>query len=133
MFKCICLPLHSHKFKRICLPLHSQKFKTVSRGVMAKLTTLTRRQRQSSKDAEKIREACGRLFVVAMTTRWNSTYDSIVCLRDIDATGKLDKICRVIGLQCFNPSEKMFLKEFCMVCSCYHFFNILEQLLLGRN
>ena len=66
------------------------------------------------KSAEIIQEVCQRSLVTPCVTRWNSMFDSLVCLLEFDVD-KLKDLCKKLGVPEFKDIEVEFLQEYCKV------------------
>lgn len=75
------------------------------------------KQGQSATAAETIQRYCGRALLRPVSTRWNSFFDALNCLLELDDAGKdLDGLCRTLQIPPFQrPRDLLFIREYCEV------------------
>ncbi|XP_064462748.1 uncharacterized protein LOC135373577 [Ornithodoros turicata] len=95
----------------------SEIFSRPLRSVMRTCRSLWNKQGQSATAAETIERYCGRALIRPVTTRWNSFFDAIHCLLELDNAGHdLDGLCRALQVPPFQrPRDFQFMKEYCEV------------------
>jgi len=81
---------------------------------MARAQALWNLQSRSSVAADTIVDELKRRLVVPNSTRWNSTYDSVVVLNKLLDTdrGAVHRVMTQLKLQAFTNSDVLFLKEY---------------------
>ncbi len=70
---------------------------------------------RSSKSGNAVKQACGRAIKVPGETRWNSKWDAINVLLEINSHKKLNDVCRSLELPTFKQSEVDFLIEWARI------------------
>ena len=126
----INLPTHmrcgAHNFNLVASKdadsaLQRAVFKGPFRVVMAKAHVLWNLQSRSTVAADSIYAEVGRRLVVPNTTRWNSTYDSVVVLNTILETKRpaLHRVMTQLKVNSFNDQDANFLKEYVQVINKY--------------
>lgn len=70
---------------------------------------------RSSKAADAAKQACGRAIKLPGETRWNSKWDAVNVLLEINSDKKLNDVCRSIELPVFKQSEIDFLIEWARI------------------
>ena len=122
----INLPPHmrcaSHKFNLVAskdadAALQRGVFKGPYRAAMAKAQALRNLQNRSTVAADSIHAEVGRRLVVPNTTRWNSTYDSVVVLNTILDIKRpaLHRVMTQLKVNSFNDQDADLLKEYAEV------------------
>ena len=93
--------------------------KKICTQTFSKLSALWNKQNRSALAAEKILQTLGVLLVTPGQTRWNSTYDAVVRVKDIisdpEKCAKFDKLCDDLSIKRFTDIQKVFIKEYVMV------------------
>ncbi|XP_064454737.1 uncharacterized protein LOC135366014 [Ornithodoros turicata] len=86
-------------------------------SVLRTCRQLWNRQGQSATAAETVQRFCGRALQRPVATRWNSLFDALTCLMELDNAGKdLDGLCRTLQIPPFQrPRDVLFIKEYCEV------------------
>ncbi|XP_064479251.1 uncharacterized protein LOC135392473 [Ornithodoros turicata] len=86
-------------------------------SVLRTCRQLWNRQGQSATAAEAVQRFCGRAFQRPVATRWNSLFDALTCLMELDNAGNhLDGLCRTLQIPPFQrPRDVLFIKEYCEV------------------
>ncbi|XP_064487420.1 uncharacterized protein LOC135399623 [Ornithodoros turicata] len=86
-------------------------------SVLRTCRAIWNKQGQSAVAAETIQRYCGRALVRPVSTRWNSFFDAMRCLLELDNAGKdLDGLCRTLQVSPFQrPRDLHFIKEYCAV------------------
>ncbi|XP_064466889.1 uncharacterized protein LOC135378011 [Ornithodoros turicata] len=84
-------------------------------SVLRTCRQLWNRQGQSATAAETVQRFCGRALQRPVATRWNSLFDALTCLMELDNAGKdLDGLCRTLQIPPFKrPRDVLFIKEYC--------------------
>ena len=122
------LPVHTrcaaHTFNLVATvdadnALDDGLFKSMYRKAMAKAQALWNHQNRSTVAADLILNEMKRRLVVPSSTRWNSTYDSIVILNELlqKNRGCVHKVMSLLKLHLFSESEIKLLKEYALVMS----------------
>ncbi|CAI9715516.1 Hypothetical predicted protein [Octopus vulgaris] len=110
------LPVHmkctAHTFKLVASldadkALDSASFKSAYRKVMPKAQQLWNLQSRSTVEADSILDALKRKLVVPNSTRWNSTYDSVIALNKLleKNRGAVHRVVTQPKLQTFTDSD----------------------------
>ena len=122
------LPVHmrcaAHTFNLVASvdankALDSAPFKSAYRKAMSKAQALWNQQSRSTVSADSILDELKRRLVVPNSTRWNSTYDSVVVINDLlqKKRGAFHRVMAQLKLQTFTDFEVDFLKEYAQVMS----------------
>ena len=84
---------------------------------MAKAQALWNLQNRSTVATDSIHAEVGRRLVVPNTTRWNSTYDSVVVLNTILEIKRpaLHRVMTQLKVNSFNDQDADLLKEYAKV------------------
>jgi hypothetical protein len=91
------------------------RYKKISRSAVSKLSSIWNKQNQSSNASDAVQEVIGRFLLTPCATRWNSMYDSMVCVQK--NMEKMDEISDRLGVPRLTTDEKSFIKEYCSVMS----------------
>lgn len=97
--------------------LQNATFKGSYRAAMAKARALWNIQDRSTVAADKIYEEIQRRLLVPNTTRWNSTYDSVLVLNTIleNKRPALHRVMTQLKIKSFNDQDVNILKEYAKV------------------
>ncbi|RVE43346.1 hypothetical protein evm_011986 [Chilo suppressalis] len=95
---------------------HDKIFKKQMRLTFGKCTGLWNKQNRSSVAADLIHHKLGKYLKTPNDTRWNSTYDSLLCIANIftdrDASINFGIICDELKISRFNKNDTDFLLEY---------------------
>ncbi len=88
-----------------------KQYNSLYNTAFGKAQAIWNKYNKSSKAADAVKEVCGKAIKVPGETRWNSKWDAINVLLDINAEKKLNEVCRSMELPLFKQSEIDFLSE----------------------
>ena len=108
-FKCAVHKLNLVAIKDSGLALHDNViYKKIYRLLHAKLSAIWKKQTTSVLTSDKIRVKLDKLFIVPNDTCWNSTFDALTEVNDLQNEKNLE----LASLFIVNENEQKFLKEF---------------------
>jgi hypothetical protein len=91
--------------------LNNTPYSRLYNSTFGKAQALWNKYQRSSKAADTVKQSCGRAIVVPGETRWNSRWDAVNVLLQINSDEKLNEVCRALELPIFKPQEIEFLTE----------------------
>lgn len=94
-------------------PIYKKKL----RSTFAKMRALWNKQERTSLIADTIHDELNIYIIVPNTTRWNSTFQAVKCLKDqlIKSESEVQRICDKAGLPRFDKKDQAFMVDYCKV------------------
>ena len=92
----------------------STESRAVYMSSMAKCSGLWTKASRSTVAAEAVEEASDRKLLVPSSTRWNSLYEAVCRVIEINAAER-NSLCLQFGIRCMSEKEVQFLQEYCVV------------------
>lgn len=92
-------------------------YKKQLRSSFAKMHALWNKQERTSLIADTIHDKLNKCIIVPNTTRWNSTFQAIKCLKDqlIKSESEVQRICDKASLPRLNKKDQAFMVDYCKV------------------